>query len=278
MTTGKKVKTARAPIAKGLRFEVLKRDSFKCQYCGATAPEVVLHIDHIEALANGGANDITNLITACEGCNNGKSDKPLSENAAVQKSRAQLDELQARREQLEMMMEWREGLRQLQDDHVLKLCAYWDWYIKGWKVSDGGKVKLAKLAKQYTVDEICAAMDEAARIYLKHDDKGEVIAETVNVAFNKIGGVCRVTRIATKEPDIKDLFYIRGILRKRIPGYFKEHKAMEILKDARTWGISTDELKEIAVRVNNWTGFCNAVGDAIADAADECRKQEGSAS
>lgn len=37
----------RQSISKKLRFEVLKRDSFTCQYCGASAPTIILHIDHI---------------------------------------------------------------------------------------------------------------------------------------------------------------------------------------------------------------------------------------
>lgn len=54
------------------RFEVLKRDGFACQYCGGRAPDVVLHIDHIVARANGGEDDVGNLITSCATCNLGK--------------------------------------------------------------------------------------------------------------------------------------------------------------------------------------------------------------
>ena len=68
----------RKPLSKGLRFEVFKRDHFTCQYCGSQPPIVVLVIDHIEPLANGGSNDISNLITACEPCNCGKRDKSLA--------------------------------------------------------------------------------------------------------------------------------------------------------------------------------------------------------
>lgn len=250
-------------VTKSTRFEVLKRDSFKCQYCGATAPETVLHVDHIEPVSRGGSNDLTNLITSCSGCNLGKSDKPLSENAAVQKSRAQLDELQARREQLEMMMEWRKGLRQLQDDHVDGLAKYWGDYVKGWHVNESGRAALAKLAKTYSSDEICIAIDEAARAYLKHDENGKLVEDSVQLSFSKIGGICRTNRMAEKEPDIKQLFYIRGILRNRIPGYFNDYKALDILKAARTWDISLDELGFIARTVRNWSGFTGAIGDAI---------------
>lgn len=32
----------RKPLSKRIRFEVFKRDSFTCQFCGRTPPEVIL--------------------------------------------------------------------------------------------------------------------------------------------------------------------------------------------------------------------------------------------
>lgn len=67
--------TKRQPISKALRFEVFKRDKFTCQYCGRSAPDVNLQIDHIHPVAKGGDNDILNLITSCADCNSGKRDR-----------------------------------------------------------------------------------------------------------------------------------------------------------------------------------------------------------
>lgn len=69
---------ARKPLSKRTRFEVFKRDGFKCQYCGSLPSERVLHVDHIVAVANGGGNEINNLVTSCEACNLGKSSVLLS--------------------------------------------------------------------------------------------------------------------------------------------------------------------------------------------------------
>ncbi len=63
---------ARKPISKKLRFDVLSRDLFTCQYCGAKSPDVVLHVDHIWPVKRGGTNDIWNLAAACIECNHGK--------------------------------------------------------------------------------------------------------------------------------------------------------------------------------------------------------------
>jgi hypothetical protein len=67
----------RKQISTRTRFEIFKRDGFTCQYCGATPPDVVLHVDHILAVSNGGTNDHGNLATSCSRCNFGKSAVPL---------------------------------------------------------------------------------------------------------------------------------------------------------------------------------------------------------
>lgn len=48
----------REAISKKLRFEVFKRDSFTCQYCGGKAPEIILQCDHIKPVVEGGLTDI----------------------------------------------------------------------------------------------------------------------------------------------------------------------------------------------------------------------------
>ena len=61
---------------KSLRFEVLRRDGFACTYCGARAPEVQLHIDHVIPVALGGQTVPENLRTSCVDCNTGKGSTP----------------------------------------------------------------------------------------------------------------------------------------------------------------------------------------------------------
>lgn len=73
-----KSKTSRKVISKKTRFEVFKRDAFICQYCGSHPPSVVLEPDHIDPVANGGANHIDNLVTSCFDCNRGKGARLLS--------------------------------------------------------------------------------------------------------------------------------------------------------------------------------------------------------
>jgi len=64
------------PVDRGVtpekRFAVLKRDGFKCVYCGRGSKDVLLHVDHKISRANGGGDEVDNLVTSCSLCNNGK--------------------------------------------------------------------------------------------------------------------------------------------------------------------------------------------------------------
>jgi len=58
--------------SKQLRNEILKRDSYKCVFCGDTEN---LEIDHIIPYSKGGKTTRENLQTLCIHCNRKKSNK-----------------------------------------------------------------------------------------------------------------------------------------------------------------------------------------------------------
>lgn len=60
-------------VSKRLRFEILRRDGYRCRYCGATPAQVELRVDHVKPVSLGGSDIPENLVTACEPCNTGKS-------------------------------------------------------------------------------------------------------------------------------------------------------------------------------------------------------------
>lgn len=65
-------------IGLSLRFEIYRRDNFKCRICGrspAADRGVKLHIDHIIPFSQGGKNIADNLQTLCSDCNRGKGTK-----------------------------------------------------------------------------------------------------------------------------------------------------------------------------------------------------------
>jgi hypothetical protein len=73
-------KEYRRDIPLGLRFKVLRRDSFKCVLCGDNPPrnlDCVLHVDHIVPWSKGGSTTYDNLRTLCAVCNLGRSNRYL---------------------------------------------------------------------------------------------------------------------------------------------------------------------------------------------------------
>lgn len=74
----KSLNRSRPRISKVMRFEILQRDNFKCTYCGRGKDDnVKLVLDHKVPYADGGGDTFENLVTACNECNAGKSNKRL---------------------------------------------------------------------------------------------------------------------------------------------------------------------------------------------------------
>lgn len=72
----KSISAERSKMSDSLRYDILKRDKFRCQICGATAADgVKLHVDHIMPVSKGGRTEKSNLRTLCDRCNLGKRDK-----------------------------------------------------------------------------------------------------------------------------------------------------------------------------------------------------------
>ena len=66
----------RSLITNSVRFEVFRRDGYRCQICGRTRGDgAKLVVDHIVPVAKGGTSDMDNLQTLCFECNSGKSDR-----------------------------------------------------------------------------------------------------------------------------------------------------------------------------------------------------------
>ena len=66
----------RIKVMPGIRWQVFKRDNWRCVACGKSADDnVILHIDHIIPRSKGGKDEINNYQTLCETCNIGKSNK-----------------------------------------------------------------------------------------------------------------------------------------------------------------------------------------------------------
>lgn len=246
----------RKTIKKSTRFEVFKRDSFTCQYCGRAAPDVVLNVDHINPVANGGDNEVINLITSCEDCNSGKGAKTLDDSAVIQKQREQLEELNQKREQLEMMMAWKQGLMEMKDSEVK---IYEDYMASAgnYGLSEYGRREAKKTIKRYGIEAVLEAAEKAADQYFEYGDDDEVTQESFSKALKMVPRICNVMQQEKEDPDIRELFYIRGILRNSdyyMP-YRHDRFCIDLLKEARDAGVPVSDLKDAARDFSSWAKF-----------------------
>ncbi len=63
----------RGYISPKLRVQILERDKYRCQMCGARAPDTVLVCDHVVPVKLGGLTTLGNLQALCVPCNQGKA-------------------------------------------------------------------------------------------------------------------------------------------------------------------------------------------------------------
>lgn len=115
------------PLTKRTRFEVLRRDNHTCRYCGGTAPDVVLTVDHVTPVALGGSDDPSNLVTACKDCNAGKSSTSPSSTTVADVKKSDLTWSKAIIRAADALASERE----VQVTYVCQFLDFWDTYTDG---------------------------------------------------------------------------------------------------------------------------------------------------
>ena len=76
--TKKKIKNTQKRsryLSAATRVDVLRRDNYRCLFCGVSAKKAELEVDHIIPFSKGGSNAMSNLQTLCSDCNKGKSNR-----------------------------------------------------------------------------------------------------------------------------------------------------------------------------------------------------------
>lgn len=169
----------REPLTKKVRFEVFKRDLFTCQYCGRKSPEIVLNVDHIKPVAEGGTNAILNLVTACFDCNAGKSDRSLSDQSAVIVARRQAEESELRVQQIKMIAEWQQSINDVSPELeefglVVRKTMRRD-------LTESGRQTVKKVLKEYGFKNAI----EAFHIAVDRYPALEVIGKLGGICFNR---------------------------------------------------------------------------------------------
>ena len=196
----------RTQLSNKIRFEVFKRDSFTCQYCGKKAPDVILNVDHINPVKRGGRNELLNLITSCFECNNGKRATPLSDNSIVEKQRQQIIELNERRNQLELMLKWRDDVKNQSENELEAVIAAVNENMAGYEISSVFQKELLKLVKKYGYQNVLEAVDISAERYIQQENH-----ENYENYLTKITGIVKNLSLPMIEQKVN---YISGYLSK----------------------------------------------------------------
>ena len=75
-TQAKQAAEQRIRVMPAIRWQVFKRDNWKCVSCGrGTQDDIILHVDHIVPRSKGGRDVLENYQTLCSICNIGKSNR-----------------------------------------------------------------------------------------------------------------------------------------------------------------------------------------------------------
>ena len=265
----------RKALSKKTRFEVFKRDSFTCQYCGQKAPDVILNIDHILPVKEGGTNELLNLITSCFPCNNGKRARKLDDNSVVARQRDQLQYVQQRKEQIEFMLEWKKSLENVEEEYIQMIISYVENKITPYTLNDNGKTNIIGWLKTFKVEEILEAIDISAKKNIKYYTE-EVHQESIEIFISKIKGILHTRRM---KPTAQRIAYINGIGRNQIHNW--DERLCKIILNQYAKALSNygkqefeilddleNEIKPFTIKARKWDDWKNQMNHWISNIHD----------
>ena len=164
-------------IKKVTRFEVFKRDHFKCFYCGRTPPEVCLQVDHIVPIAKGGKDIIENLVTSCFDCNIGKGARKLSRTpVSLQKKMEEIDE---KREQIKKYESMLKKIQRTKEKNIAEVEKVFQKHFPGFWFEERFKFSVGNFISKLPVAVVKEAMNKACSVYSHQEE-----------ACTYFGGIC----------------------------------------------------------------------------------------
>jgi len=139
-------------ITKTLRFEVFRRDGFRCAYCGQAPPTVILEIDHVNPKVNGGEDSVNNYLTACYSCNHGKKGKPLDK--IPPQLIKNLEDMKKEEKQLYDYQKWIKKIERRERKATKTLNEIYEKHFPTWKFNDTGNEQISKFLKMLPLYEM----------------------------------------------------------------------------------------------------------------------------
>lgn len=252
----------RKSISKKLRFEVFKRDSFTCQYCGKSAPSIILHVDHIKPVAENGETNLLNLITSCVDCNLGKGARSLDDSSIAAKQIKMAKELSDRKEQLLMMAQWRDGLDDLENEKAKIVEARFE-KLTGFSCSPTGRVSVKSYVKQFGLDAVLNALDISVTQYVREEGS----KEQVHKAFKYIPRICYWKKKEANNPEVNGFAHICNTARLRWNSFSRSTLHNLVSNAYYEHGVDTDSMLNLARNTKSWTEFKNGLNDLLSEEA-----------
>lgn len=256
----------RKAISKKTRFEVFKRDSFTCQYCGKSVPEVILNVDHIRPVIHGGDNDVLNLITACFDCNSGKGDRELSDSTVVTKQMDQLKILNERKTQIEMVSRWRDELTKHDDIQIETIRKLINEQIKQSNkvVGDGFlKTEMKSCLKKYGFVSLCEAIEKSSYQYLKDPCS----TQDRDKFYNMISRICYWQKREQENPEEAELRKIAYTANKRWSWCNVKSLQHDLIRLRRD-GLTIKEIYQFVILARGLTHFEKLVAEHLEGRSD----------
>ena len=115
--------------------------------------------------SKGGNNGYLNLITACFDCNRGKRDNELSDEAVITKQQQKLVELSEKREQMKMMLKWKEELENIKSQQIQSLYDLCYRYMGASSYEYFKDSAILRLIRMYGFEEVYESLEISIETY-----------------------------------------------------------------------------------------------------------------
>ena len=194
-------------LSPSLRRIILERDEFTCTECGQQVPKVLLYIDKIlspeteDAFA--GQPEEDKYTCLCESCYK-QAHGHLQFKAATRTAE--------RRQQLEMMVEWRRENRCLASDANAYLIDYINGKIEPYSLTKQGAQTVRKAIRKSNFTTALDAIDETFDHYVTYDKGEDINKASVDEFLSKIGGYLYINSLPPVE---KEMYHILNSCKSR---------------------------------------------------------------
>jgi len=248
-------------ISKSLRFEIFKRDKFACQYCGRQTPQVVLEIDHIIPVSEGGTDNPNNLITACLDCNRGKGAVPIGIDRLKKTRKEEMALIREKHKQIEAYEKFLLEQKEAEAEVLQELNKHWASLCDNkYELNESGLESLRNFLKNLVPLEIKEAMSIAAN---------NIPTNKIESRFKYFCGICH-NMIREKSGDTSWRTFKevqRYFLNKpRGSGYHKEDQLREFCRIyPKEILIRAIDIAFSKGRSNYWQAVCEALEEFTGD-------------